>query len=294
MSIILNGNLSCFKQLKSEFPSQVVESLPDGREIKAFSSMKIGVINLMPTKEVTERQWSTLMVSSIHWVEPIWIQMSSYEPKNVASHYLNEHYVSAQTLDLSSIGGVILTGAPIEHLVFEDVDYWEELSELLDRITAANIPILSVCWGAQALLYKRYGVDKHALDKKCFGVFEHQVQGNHQLTRSLNETVYLPHSRHTGWKTESLESVEQLEILIESKEVGVFALEDCEGDMYWSGHPEYESDTLLLEYQRDLEKGINIEIPRGYGCDKKGNYAIENPWGDAAKQLLSNWLNEIK
>lgn len=294
MSIILNENLSCFKQLKSEFPSQVVARQPDGKVMKAFSSIRIGVINLMPTKEVTERQWSTLMASSKHWVEPIWIQMSSYQPKNVSSNYLNEHYEGVQTLDLSSIEGVILTGAPIEHLAFEDVDYWDELSELLDRITEANIPILSVCWGAQALLYKRYGIEKHALEEKCFGVFEHQIKGSHLLTKSLSETVYLPHSRHTGWKTESLENVEQLEILIQSKEVGVFALEDCEGDVYWSGHPEYERDTLLLEYQRDLDKGINIEMPRGYDCDKKGNCAIENPWGDVAKTLLGNWLSEIK
>jgi homoserine O-succinyltransferase len=294
MSIILNENLSCFKQLKSKFPSQVVERPPDGKVMKAFSSMRIGVINLMPTKEVTERQWSTLMASSIHWVEPVWIQMSSYQPKNISSNYLNEHYMSAQTIDLSTLGGIILTGAPIEHLAFESVDYWEELSELLDRITEANIPILSVCWGAQALLYKRYGVEKHALKEKCFGVFEHQVLGEHPLTKKINERVYLPHSRHTAWETKALENIEQLEILIHSNEVGVFALEDCEGDVYWSGHPEYESDTLLLEYQRDLEKGINIEMPKGYERNKKGDYAIGNPWGDVANQLLGNWLSEIK
>lgn len=293
MSILLNPQLSCFEALKSEYPAQVVETQADGRDIKAFSSLKIGVINLMPTKEATERQWSRLMVKSQHWIEPVWIQMGSYQSRHTSEIYLESLYKASDAVDLTKLEGVILTGAPVEHLAFEAVAYWAELDKFLDEITIANIPVLAVCWGAQALLYKRYGLLKHPLGEKCFGIFEHQIQKEHPMTAALNASVFLPHSRHTGWRKEELESSQALNILIESEAAGVFALEDREGDWFWSGHPEYETDTLLGEYHRDLEKGQTIAIPNGYLKTADNQWRTELTWEDSAQRLLHNWIDEI-
>ena len=293
MSILLNPQLSCFEVLKSECPAQVVETQADGRDIKAFSSLKIGVINLMPTKEATERQWSRLMVRSQHWIEPVWIQMESYQSRHTSETYMDDHYRGSSRVDLSKLEGIILTGAPVEHLSFDKVAYWPELNQFLDEISKANIPILAVCWGAQALLYKRYGLAKHTLGEKCFGIFDHQVRGGHPMTTALGSTVFLPHSRHTGWRKEEIANTPDLNILIESEEAGVFALEDREGDWFWSGHPEYEADTLLGEYHRDLEKGLVIGIPSGYQKIADNRWHIEHTWEDSAQRLLHNWIDEI-
>jgi homoserine O-succinyltransferase len=178
-------------------------------------------------------------------------------------------------------------------LAFEEVNYWQELCQIIDSVTKAHIPILAVCWGAQALLYKRYGIEKIALGEKCFGVYEHKTKLGHPLTQAVAEKIYLPHSRHTGWCVETLKKHEQLEIIIDSEEAGVFALEDGEGDWYWSGHPEYEIDTLLLEYRRDLSKGLSIVAPRGYQEKKRDEWVVETPWQETASCLLCNWINAI-
>lgn len=293
MSIILKTQLSCYETLKTEFPANVVAAPEEGSALKAFSSLKIGVVNLMPTKEATERQWARLMAKSRHWVEPVWIQMGSYQSTHVLPAYLDTHYTASEALALSDLEGVILTGAPVEHLAFEEVAYWQELSDLIDRLEAACVPILAVCWGAQALLYKRYGLAKHPLGQKCFGLFAHQLKGGHPLTAQLSEEVYLPHSRHTGWHRSEVAGVKQLEVLIESEPAGIFAIEDAEGDWFWSGHPEYETDTLLAEYERDLSKGLTIEPPEGYELLETGRWQPKHQWQETASRLLCNWLDEI-
>lgn len=293
MSIILKAQLSCYETLKTEFPANVVAAPEKGSALKAFSSLKIGVVNLMPTKEATERQWARLMAQSRHWIEPVWIQMASYQPTHVPPAYLDTHYAASEALALADLEGVILTGAPVEHLAFEEVAYWQELCDLIERLEAARVPILAVCWGAQALLYKRYGLAKHPLGKKCFGLFAHLAKAQHPLTRQLDKNVYLPHSRHTGWRQAEVAAVPQLEVLIESETAGIFAIEDAEGDWFWSGHPEYEADTLLTEYERDLSKGLAIDPPRGYEQLKTGRWQPEHQWQETASRLLCNWLDEI-
>ena len=294
MSIILNPNIRCFSELKTEYPAKVVALDPKDKPLKAFSSISIGVVNLMPTKEVTEQQWSTLMISSEHWIEPVWIQMESYTPTHTDPSYLNKTYITCSEVDLKTLQGLIITGAPVELMNFEKVLYWQELSSFLDRVMAAHIPILSVCWGAQALMYKRFGIEKHELEEKCFGIFEHRVSPAHPLVKNLREQVFLPHSRHTGWRSEEIEDSGQLNVLIQSEQAGIFALEDQDGNVYWSGHPEYEVNTLLLEYERDLAKELDIQAPKGYARNNRGQWGTDFNWQEVAKQLLSNWVDGIR
>lgn len=289
MSVILNTELTCFAELKTLDGAKVVEALTDGRSLKSFSSLKIGIVNLMPTKEATERQWSKLMMQSDHWIEPLWIQMGSYQPKNTCENYLQKCYTNSAEVDWQQVDGLIITGAPVELMAFEAVDYWFELNELIDHATAAHVPILAVCWGAQALLYKRYGIQKQTLAEKCFGVFDHTYANSHPMTSRLQDSLFLPHSRHTGWDSEQLAWHSEVSVVIASEQAGVFALEDSEGDWYWSGHPEYEVETLLLEYERDVAKGIPQAPPAGY-TQINGKWQINQHWQGTAVQLFSNWI----
>lgn len=304
MSIILSPKIASYGALKTEYPARVL-ALEESETFKAFSSIAIGIVNLMPTKEVTEKQWSSLMIASDDWIEPIWIQMDSYTPKHTDLSYLNQSYVTCEEVDLEKLQGIVITGAPVELLPFEKVLYWRELSEFLDRVMAANIPILSVCWGAQALLYKRFGIEKFELEEKCFGVFEHWLEGNsqseatqqqeepHPLIKNIESPLHLPHSRHTGWLEKDIEAEGALKILIRSNQAGIFAVEDQDGNLYWSGHPEYEGNTLILEYERDIAKELDIQAPKGYCKTAKGNWTTAHQWHFTAKQLLSNWIEEI-
>ncbi len=293
MSIILSPKIASFSELKTEYPARVV-ALEDGIALKGLSHIAIGIVNLMPTKEVTEKQWSSLMIASDGWIEPVWIQMDSYTPKHTDFSYLNQSYVTCEEVDLEKLQGIIITGAPVELLPFEKVLYWKELSAFLDRIMAANIPILSVCWGAQALLYKRFAIEKYELEEKCFGVFEHQLETLHPLIQNIESPIYLPHSRHTGWREKDIENEEALKILIRSNQAGIFAVEDQDGNMYWSGHPEYEENTLVLEYERDIAKELDIQAPKGYSEIGKGNWTTTRQWHSIAQKLLGNWLEEIR
>lgn len=292
MSLIIHPELACFSDLKTAAPAKVVEALADGRSLKAFSSLKIGVVNLMPTKEATERHWSKLFMASSHWIEPVWIHMESYQSKNTDQTYLEKFYLEASKVAWQEIDGLIITGAPVEHMAFESVDYWLELCALIDQATDAHVPILAVCWGAQALLYKRYGIQKQSLDKKCFGLFRHWVSQSHPMTRAVPEVVYLPHSRHTGWDKNRLDWHPELEVVIASEEAGVFALEDAEGDWYWSGHVEYETDTLLQEYERDISKGIKQAPPEGYTFER-GVWTPNQKWQKTGTELLGNWIDAL-
>lgn len=292
MSIILNPHIASFSELQGKYPGRVA-ALEGGGVPKVFSSIPIGVVNLMPTKEATEKQWSSLMIASDHWIEPVWIQMDSYTPKNTEASYLEQAYVGSGEVDLDQLQGIIITGAPVELLAFEKVLYWEELSRFLDKVMAAHIPILAVCWGAQALLYKRFGIEKYELEEKCFGIFEHGLEAPHNLLKNMESPIHLPHSRHTGWQVKDLEDEKALKILIRSNQAGIFALEDSDGNVYWSGHPEYEHETLLLEYHRDVAKELDIQAPKGYIKSKQGQWSTPHQWHDTAKQLLTNWVDEI-
>lgn len=294
MPIILPCQLSCFEALKTELPTLVwaEEEMSAQKALEDKQAMlRIGVINLMPTKEATERQWARLLAKQPQWIVPQWVQMGSYESKNTEQSYLDKYYTTSEALNLTELDGIILTGAPVEHLEFEEVAYWEELRTFLEKVKLLHIPILAVCWGAQSLLYQRHGVPKKALGQKCFGIFNHSVL-DHRLKGELGKNIAIPHSRHTTWDREDL-MAKPLKVLIDSEEAGVFALEDERGDWYFTGHAEYEAQTLVLEYERDLEKGQPIEVPKGIKKDDKGQWVSEATWHEEAKVLVGAWTRRL-
>lgn len=291
MPITLSSDLSCFTVLKSELP-EAVWAKDAGKSPTSNQVLRIGVINLMPTKEATERQWARLLAKQSSWIEPVFVQMGSYESKNTEQSYLEQHYIPSEELDLETLDGIILTGAPVEHLAFEEVDYWQELTQLITAVEAKRIPILAICWGAQSLLYIRHGIQKTALEKKCFGVFGHQVI-DPKLKNLLGDEIHIPHSRHTTWQVADLQTREDLKILIESPEAGVFALEDEFKDWYFTGHVEYEGETLVIEYERDLAKGQPIEAPKGLIQLEDQSWIPENDWQETAHSLIGIWTDKL-
>ena len=292
MPITLSSDLSCFAVLKNELP-EAVWAKDAALLIAAEHVLRIGVINLMPTKEATERQWARLLAKQRPWIEPIFVQMGSYESKNTEQEYLEQHYVPSELLNLDLLDGIILTGAPVEHLEFEEVAYWKELSSLIKEIEKRRIPILAICWGAQSLLYLRHGVQKINLEKKCFGIFDHQVKDS-GLKEHLGDEIFIPHSRHTTWNISDLQTRKDLKILIESEEAGVFAVEDQHLDWYFTGHVEYERETLLIEYERDLAKGQAIDAPKGLNQLNDGSWTSEREWHETGNTLIRLWTEKLK
>ncbi len=251
----------------------------------------IAIINLMPTKQETERQWQTLLGDSI---ETVWIRMKSHISKNTSPEYLASKYVTFEETLVDQLDGVILTGAPIETLPFEAVSYWEELTYWLNHLIRKGVCVLSVCWGAQALLYHRFGIEKHLCDRKIFGIFAHEV-ASQDLFPGLNDPVFFPHSRHTTWHRLDIEANPKLKITLDSNEVGPFALCDEIGNWYLTGHMEYAPDTLINEYDRDVGKGLSIEIPKGYGEKSGVNRPLPTKeWQSESKYVIDVWLKQLK
>lgn len=244
--------------------------------------LTLGVINLMPNKLETEAQWRNLIHAVDNQVDFQWIRMKSHQPKTTPLELIAHYYKPFEDVDLSAIDGVVITGAPVELLPFEEVTYWNELKEAVETLTEKQIPILAICWGAQALAYMRWHLEKINLDQKCFGIFEHETCEVF-LSEKIGKTMMMPHSRHTGWSDESIQSIEALTPLIESKEAGVFLMKDTHGDFYVTGHMEYGKQTLEKEFTRDLLKGINIQPPVGTGC-----------WNEAAQGIIDFWLGTLK
>ena len=283
MPIRLLPSLACYDALLNELGPQSVVNI----ECPSGKNLNIGLVNLMPTRIETERHWARLLAKSPHTITLQLIQMGSRPSTHTDISYLNQHYRAFGAFDLHALDAIILTGAPVELMPFEAVDYWEELSQMMLAATAAGIPVLSVCWGAQALLYLRYGIEKIALPEKCFGVFSHAVQGT-------KEVVHFPHSRYTGWSKAALEKESALDLWIESTDAGVFAVRDTRGDWYLSGHMEYEPETLIKEYERDLNKGQYIKSPVGTRCDASGNWHYDSLWQESAETLMKQWLDQIE
>lgn len=252
----------------------------------------IGLVNLMPEKTATERQWFKAMAASDYRIEPKLIRMASYTASHEPEVITSERYEDSAKVDLEALDAVIITGAPVEHLDFEAVGYWQELSLFLDRCMQQAVPVLSICWAAQALLYKRFGLEKLSLPSKCFGLFTHQVV-RPALGLKANQSLILPHSRHTGWQRQALEALSSVKLILDSPEAGPFALVDELGNYYFSGHGEYEADTLIKEYNRDLERGLPISVPKGFLCDDQGSWSRSHAWEDDFYRLFQGWLQAI-
>jgi homoserine O-succinyltransferase len=257
--------------------------------------LKIAILNLMPTKIVTETQLIRLLSNSPLQIEVTLLATESYKPRNISEDHLLSFYDGFSQIKDRKFDGMIITGAPIEQMPFEQVDYWNELQEIMDYTLHNVTSTLHICWGAQAGLYHHYGIDKYLLPNKMFGVFEHQVvKKNESLLRGFDDIFYAPHSRHTAIKKEDIEKVKALDILAESDEAGVLMIQAHQGrQIYITGHMEYDPFTLKSEYDRDVNSGLTIEVPKNYYPKNDPSKVPLVKWRGHANLLYYNWLNDV-
>ncbi len=255
--------------------------------------LKILLLNLMPTKIDTETQLSRLLGNTPLQVELTLARVRTHESKNTPKEHMSAFYKRFDEVMTGNFDGMIITGAPVEHLPFEEVDYWSELCEIMAWSRSHVHSTLHICWGAQAGLYYHYGVDKRPLPEKMFGIFPHRVEYKRSiLFRGFDDQFMVPHSRHTTVERADIERVPELRILASSDEAGVYAISTSNGrQIFITGHSEYDAQTLNREYQRDVAAGKPIKIPRNYfpGDDPTREPMVT--WRAHANLLFSNWLN---
>ena len=255
--------------------------------------IQIGILNLMPLKEETELQLLRSLSNTPLQVDVVFITTSTHESKNTSMSHLNKFYEKFEDIKNRYFDGLIITGAPVEQMEYEEVDYWEELCEIFEWANDHVTSTLHLCWGAQAGLYYYYGLPKYMLPKKMFGVYKHHVMNRKvPLVRGFDDYFMAPHSRHTEVRAEDIRSVKELTILAESEEAGVFlAIADAGKRIFVMGHPEYDRITLDKEYKRDKEKGLPIEMPVNYYPDDDETKKPNLQWRSHGNILYSNWLN---
>ena len=255
--------------------------------------LKIGILNLMPIKIQAENQLLRYLSNTPLQVEVILLQTKSYTGNHTPIEHLEKFYRYIDDVKDQKFDGLIITGAPVEQMNFEDVAYWEELKDIMDWTKTNVYSTIHICWGAQAALYHHYGIPKYGLDKKLFGVYKHWNNYKYDnLTRGLNDLFYVPHSRHTEVKREDIDKVDELEILSESDEAGVFIVANKDRrQIFITGHLEYDRDTLKNEYLRDLNKELSIEIPMHYFENDDVNSIPRVTWRESANIVFGNWLN---
>ena len=254
--------------------------------------LRILMLNLMPTKVVTETQIARLIGNTPLQVELELLQ-TSHIPKNTSEEHMLAFYKRFEEVKDQRFDGMIITGAPVEQIDFEEVEYWDELTEIMEWSKTHVYSTFHICWGAQAGLYYHYGIKKVPLEKKLFGVFPHEVEYKRSiLFRGFDDEFMIPHSRHTTVRREDIEAVPELNILSSSKEAGVFVVTVKEGrQVFVTGHAEYDADTLRREYLRDKEAGLEIDVPKNYFPDDDDTKEPIVTWRSAANLLYSNWLN---
>ncbi len=268
--------------------------MPENRAMtQDIRPLHIIILNLMPTKVETETQILRLLSNSPLQVDVELLQVKSHIAKNVSQEHMLKFYKTFDDVKNRKFDGMIVTGAPVEMMPFEEVDYWEELCEIFDWAKTNVYSTYNICWGAQAALYYKYGIPKHMLDEKLFGVFKHRpLDLYHPLLRGFSDVYYVPHSRHTETRREDIAEVKDLQILSYSDEAGVHLISDmaCR-NFFCTGHSEYDSDTLAKEYFRDLNKGLNIKMPYNYFPDNDPKKTPPITWRGVGSLLFQNWLN---
>lgn len=255
--------------------------------------IRIGLLNLMPLKEDTELQILRSMSNTPLQVDVVFVNVSSHESKNTSTSHLNKFYQPFQEIRDQKFDGFIITGAPVEQMPFEEVDYWEELKEIMEWTKTHVTSTMHLCWGAQAALYYHYGIDKVPLEEKLFGVFRHKVMNRKiPLVRGFDDVFLAPHSRHTDVPVEKLRADERITILAESDKAGAFLSMAQDGrQIFVMGHPEYDRVTLDGEYKRDLKKGLPIHMPENYYPDDDPRQRPLLTWRAHGNNLYTNWLN---
>ena len=293
MPIKVPDKLPAKKILQQENIFVMDESRAFHQDIRA---LEIAIVNLMPLKEVTEVQLLRLLGNTPLQVNVTFLHMASHMSKNTASDHLSAFYHIFQDVASQRFDGMIITGAPVEKLPFEEVTYWEELSGIMAWSAVNVTSVLHICWGAQAGLYYHYGIPKYPLPKKMFGIFPHtkiDTKKDIDILRGFDDTFYIPQSRHTEIRKEDIEKNPRLILLSESKEAGVYMAASVDGrrHIFVTGHSEYDSLTLKTEYLRDLDRGDIIDMPVNYFPDGDTSKKPVVTWRAHANLLFSNWLN---
>ncbi|SDF13026.1 homoserine O-acetyltransferase MetA [Sporomusa acidovorans] len=290
MPIKIPNNLPAVNILEKENIFTMDEKRAYSQDIRP---LRIMLLNLMPTKIATETQLLRLLGNSPLQVEVDFMYTATHEPKHTPHEHLVKFYETFEEVKNRKYDGMIITGAPIEQMPFEEVEYWSELCDIMAWSRKNVYSTLHICWGAQAALYYHYGIPKYDLPKKMFGVFPHTVNMKEKmLFRGFDDIFYVPHSRHTEVRREDIEKVPQLSILSESPEAGVYAVIDKKyRHLFITGHSEYDPLTLKTEYDRDVAQGLPINIPANYYPNDDPQQQPVVRWRSAANLLFSNWLN---
>ncbi|EOH98572.1 homoserine O-succinyltransferase [Enterococcus haemoperoxidus ATCC BAA-382] len=255
--------------------------------------LEILILNLMPKKDETEVQLLRLLSNTPLQINVEFLYMSSHEAKNTSSDHLKRFYYQFQEVKEKFYDGLIITGAPIEQLAFEEVDYWEELQEIFKWCKSHVFSTFHICWGAQAGLYYHHNIDKYLLEQKLTGVYAHDVLApTWSILKGFDDTFFAPHSRYTGVKRCDVDKTEELEVLVESKEAGLFLIGNKNNRAFYAtGHLEYDRETLQKEFERDQLKGIKPRLPQNYYPNDNTKELPQLRWHMAASLLFSNWLN---
>ncbi len=290
MPINIPNNLPAFETLQSENIFVFNEERAKTQDIRP---LKIAIMNLMPTKIATETQILRLIGNSPLQVDVQLLHPKTYLSKNTSAEHLRLFYKTFDDIKDQKFDGLIITGAPVEKMEFEEVDYWDELKSLMDWSVTNVFSTFHICWGAQAGLYHHYGIKKYPLEKKMFGVFPHIINEKYvKLFRGFDDVFYVPQSRHTEVRKEDIEKIDNLQILSESPESGVYVVASNDGkQIFVTGHSEYDACTLKDEYFRDVDKDLEIEVPINYFPEDNPNNPPIVKWRSHANLLYTNWLN---
>ena len=290
MPIQIPNNLPATGVLQQENIFVMTEDRAITQDIRP---LEIVVINLMPTKIVTETQLSRLLGNTPLQVRLELVHTKSHIAKNVAQDHLINFYKTFDEIKYRKFDGMVITGAPVELLPFEEVDYWQELCQIMEWSKTHVHSTLHICWGAQAGLYYHYGIQKKKMDQKLFGVFQHKADYKRSiLLRGFDDTFWVPHSRHTTVLREDIEKIPGLKIIASSEKAGVYAVMSKEGrQIFVTGHSEYDPETLKTEYLRDKNLGLSISVPENYFPNDDENAEPLVRWRGHANLLFSNWLN---
>ena len=290
MPIKIPESLPARATLESENIFTITEHRAVTQDIRP---LRILLLNLMPTKIVTETQLARLLGNSPLQIELELIMTTSRESRNTSRKHMLSFYKTFDDVRDQHFDGMVITGAPVEQMEFEQVDYWDELCAIMEWSKTHVTSTFHICWGAQAGLYYHFGIRKIPLEKKLFGVFEHTVERrSSMLLRGFDDTFFVPHSRHTTISRADVEAVPQLKILASSPEAGIYAIATDKGrQIFITGHSEYDAETLKLEYERDKKAGLPIDVPKNYFPNDDDTKPPRVTWRSHANLIYTNWLN---
>lgn len=288
MPIIIPRDIPAYSILSEENIFVMARARAITQDIRPI---EIAILNLMPTKVETETQLLRLLSNSPLQINVTLINTATYESKNTAKTHLDKFYKTFNEIKNNKFDGMIITGAPVESMDFENVDYWAELKDIMDFADKNVTSTIFICWGAQAGLYYHYGIKKHALSEKKFGIFPHTRKTADPLLKGADDVFYIPHSRHTEILDKDILSCPDLEVLAYGKDTGCAIIKSKDNKkFFFTGHSEYDRDTLKREYYRDVERGLKINPPKNYFTDETCT-TVDMKWVGFANLLYTNWLN---